>query len=157
LLSKSELGDAVWPDTAVEEDDLDKSIHATRNAQGEKTREHKFIETIRKHGYRFVADVRVIDKGSTPPEPENVHKAETGAERLEVPEEPAAELEHGTNSPPQTAPASFYRPAAAAAETLNLVHPIGKKVLTCPAKGNIFNLITIFRKPLCSEILTTTT
>ncbi len=65
LVTKSELLDAIWPDTAVEENNLNKSIHAIRNALGEKPREQKYIETVLKHGYRFIADVRRVDSSPT--------------------------------------------------------------------------------------------
>jgi DNA-binding winged helix-turn-helix (wHTH) protein len=58
LLSKEALLSAVWANSFVEENNLDKCIHALRRALGEKPGEQKFIETIRKHGYRFVAEVK---------------------------------------------------------------------------------------------------
>jgi len=61
LVTKNELFDAVWPDTAVEENNLNKSIHAIRHALGEKLREPKYIETVPKHGYRFVTGVKRVD------------------------------------------------------------------------------------------------
>lgn len=57
LLTKQELLDRVWPDSFVEENNVDKCIYAIRNALGEKTDEETYIETVRKHGYRFVAEV----------------------------------------------------------------------------------------------------
>ncbi len=62
LIPKDELLSAVWPDTTVEENNLGKAIHAIRHCLGEKTGEQRYIETIPKHGYRFVAAVnRVFD------------------------------------------------------------------------------------------------
>ena len=61
LISKDELFEAVWPDTFVEENNLDKAIHSIRQFLGEKAGEQRYIETIRRHGYRFVAEVRRID------------------------------------------------------------------------------------------------
>ena len=61
LIPKDELFEAVWPDTFVEENNLDKAIHSIRQFLGEKAGEQKYIETIRRHGYRFVAEVRRID------------------------------------------------------------------------------------------------
>src|SRR5687767_13666583 len=61
LISKDELFEAVWPDTFVEENNLDKAIYSIRQFLGEKAGEQKYIETIRRHGYRFVAEVRRID------------------------------------------------------------------------------------------------
>lgn len=57
LLSKESLISAVWPNTFVEENNLDKCIWHIRRSLGEKPGEDKYIETIRKHGYRFVAKV----------------------------------------------------------------------------------------------------
>ncbi len=58
LLGKSELIDQIWPDSFVEENNLDKCIHAIRQVLGEKAGGQKYIETVRKHGYRFVGAVR---------------------------------------------------------------------------------------------------
>jgi DNA-binding winged helix-turn-helix (wHTH) protein/TolB-like protein len=60
LVSKSELLSHVWPDAFVEENNLNKSIHAIRRALGEKNGDQKFIETVKKHGYRFIAEVTQI-------------------------------------------------------------------------------------------------
>ena len=48
---------AVWPDTIVEENNLGKAVHAIRRCLGEGQGEQKYIETVPKHGYRFVAKV----------------------------------------------------------------------------------------------------
>ena len=64
LISKDELFEAVWPDTFVEENNLDKAIHSIRQFLGEKAGEQRYIETIRKHGYRFVAEVRRVEPGN---------------------------------------------------------------------------------------------
>jgi len=61
LVTKQELLESVWPDSFVEENNLDKCIHAIRQALGETPREDRYIETVRKHGYRFVAEVSRID------------------------------------------------------------------------------------------------
>jgi DNA-binding winged helix-turn-helix (wHTH) protein len=61
-LSKQELIDQIWPDSFVEENNLDKCVHAIRHVLGEKPGEQKFIETVRKHGYRFVATVKTLER-----------------------------------------------------------------------------------------------
>ena len=61
LLTKQELIDQIWPDSFVEENNLDKCVHAIRHVLGEKPGEQKFIETVRKHGYRFVATVKTLE------------------------------------------------------------------------------------------------
>ncbi len=62
LVRKEELMNQVWADSFVEENNLDKCIFAIRRALGEKPGEQKYIETVRKHGYRFVAEVRRVEE-----------------------------------------------------------------------------------------------
>jgi len=56
-ISKDELMAAIWPDTVVEENNLNKNISALRQLLGEKPGEHRFIATVPGKGYRFVASV----------------------------------------------------------------------------------------------------
>ncbi|HUR96618.1 MAG TPA: winged helix-turn-helix domain-containing protein [Pyrinomonadaceae bacterium] len=72
LVEKDELLSTVWADSFVEENNLNKSIHAIRRALGESNGDQKFIETVKKHGFRFVAEVtsakprtRLADTGAT--------------------------------------------------------------------------------------------
>ena len=58
LVRKEELIERVWRDTIVEEGNLNVIIHTLRKALGDDPREHKYIETVAKCGYRFVAEVR---------------------------------------------------------------------------------------------------
>ena len=60
-VSKTELIDVVWPETAVEENNLTQQISALRKVFGERAGDHKFIVTIPGRGYRFVAVVRTIE------------------------------------------------------------------------------------------------
>ncbi len=60
LLEKEELMNRLWPDTAVEEANLTQNIFEVRKALGEVPGEQRFIATIARRGYRFVADVRAI-------------------------------------------------------------------------------------------------
>ena len=63
LVGKEELLRVVWPDQFVEEGNLNKSISTLRQALGESAASNKYIETVPKHGYRFVADVRAVGVG----------------------------------------------------------------------------------------------
>jgi TolB-like protein/DNA-binding winged helix-turn-helix (wHTH) protein/tetratricopeptide (TPR) repeat protein len=56
-LEKDELLRRVWGDTFVEEVTLAKNISLLRRALGEGENEQRYIETISKFGYRFVAPV----------------------------------------------------------------------------------------------------
>jgi DNA-binding winged helix-turn-helix (wHTH) protein/TolB-like protein/Tfp pilus assembly protein PilF len=58
ILEKETLLQKVWPDTVVEEATLAQNISTLRKALGEGDSEYQYIETVPKHGYRFVATVR---------------------------------------------------------------------------------------------------
>ncbi len=58
LVDKEELFQTVWPDTIVEESNLSSNIALIRKALGDGENGQKFIETVPKRGYRFVAEVR---------------------------------------------------------------------------------------------------
>ena len=57
VVEKSELMNAIWPDTFVEEANLTQSISILRKALGERAGEHRYIVTVPGRGYRFVASV----------------------------------------------------------------------------------------------------
>ncbi|CAN5357486.1 hypothetical protein BH20ACI2_BH20ACI2_29260 [soil metagenome] len=60
VAEKEELMEAIWPDTAVEENNLTQNISALRRVLGEKHRENRFIATVPGRGYKFVAEVRKV-------------------------------------------------------------------------------------------------
>src|SRR5215213_3345742 len=55
-LTKNELMDALWRDTYVDENNLAVTVMMLRKAFGETAFDKKFIETVPKRGYRFVAE-----------------------------------------------------------------------------------------------------
>jgi Tol biopolymer transport system component/DNA-binding winged helix-turn-helix (wHTH) protein len=57
-VTKDELLNRVWPDTAVNENNLARQISSLRRALGQRPDEHDFVVTIPGHGYRFVAAVQ---------------------------------------------------------------------------------------------------
>jgi TolB-like protein/Flp pilus assembly protein TadD len=66
LVSKNDLMTAVWPETTVEENNLDRNISAVRKALGQKIAGPQYIETVPRVGYRFVAQVSEVADGATP-------------------------------------------------------------------------------------------
>jgi TolB-like protein/DNA-binding winged helix-turn-helix (wHTH) protein len=60
LLQKEELLKEVWPDTFVEEGNLNRNISILRKALGEDPAGKPYIETVPKRGYRFVGSVRTV-------------------------------------------------------------------------------------------------
>ena len=57
LVTHQELLDAVWPDCVVEPQAVKKRILDVRNALGDRPKNSRFIETVPKRGYRFIAPV----------------------------------------------------------------------------------------------------
>ncbi|HET9794264.1 MAG TPA: tetratricopeptide repeat protein, partial [Thermoanaerobaculia bacterium] len=63
IVTKGELMASLWPGTAVEEGNLTKNIWLIRRALGEAEGENRYIETVPKAGYRFVAALRRVAPG----------------------------------------------------------------------------------------------
>jgi len=59
LLEKEELMRRLWPDSFVEEGSLAQNVSLLRKALGESDAQ-KFIETVPRRGYRFIASVRGV-------------------------------------------------------------------------------------------------
>jgi DNA-binding winged helix-turn-helix (wHTH) protein/Tfp pilus assembly protein PilF len=62
LVTKDAILSTVWPGAFVEDGNIGKVIHAIRRALGDRSGESAYIETVPKHGYRFIADVTSIGK-----------------------------------------------------------------------------------------------
>jgi DNA-binding winged helix-turn-helix (wHTH) protein/tetratricopeptide (TPR) repeat protein len=60
IVEKEALLRQIWPDTFVEENSLNKNVHALRRLLGGSEGQESFIETIPKRGYRFTAKIREI-------------------------------------------------------------------------------------------------
>lgn len=59
LITKEEIMREIWSDSNVEENNLTVSMSTLRRILGESAGRPQFIETVQKHGYRFVASVRI--------------------------------------------------------------------------------------------------
>ena len=57
IVEKKELMNRLWPDTFVEESNLTFNIQQLRKALGDDARRPRFIETVARRGYRFIAQV----------------------------------------------------------------------------------------------------
>ncbi len=60
MVGRDELMERIWPGTFVEDNRLSDNISTLRKFLSDSTRNPQFIETIPKHGYRFVAGVREV-------------------------------------------------------------------------------------------------
>src|SRR6185436_1748278 len=72
LVLKDQLLDAVWPDTHVADGVLKVCMAEIRKALGDSATAPRFIETVHRRGYRFVAKVTYADSANA---------AAVGAER----------------------------------------------------------------------------
>src|ERR1700684_757759 len=61
LVTREELQAQLWPRTTVDFDHgLNKAISKIREALGDSAENPRFIETVARRGYRFLADVAVV-------------------------------------------------------------------------------------------------
>ncbi|MEE4173126.1 MAG: winged helix-turn-helix domain-containing protein [Xanthomonadales bacterium] len=68
VLSKDELLDQLWPRQTVTEANLSQTVYAVRKALGESARQARWIETVPRLGYRFVASAPAGGRGTPSPE-----------------------------------------------------------------------------------------
>jgi DNA-binding winged helix-turn-helix (wHTH) protein/TolB-like protein/Flp pilus assembly protein TadD len=65
LLTKDALFDSLWPGLVVEENNLNQVVYALRRALGDDG--NRFIQTVPRRGFRFVAAVSVNPSTAAPP------------------------------------------------------------------------------------------
>jgi TolB-like protein/DNA-binding winged helix-turn-helix (wHTH) protein/Flp pilus assembly protein TadD len=91
LVSREELRAKIWPQTIVDFDHgLNKAISKIRDALGDSAENPRFIETVARRGYRFLADVAVVQNGSS--------ETVAGDPALQAAVAPLAGLEGGMSS-----------------------------------------------------------
>src|SRR6202453_5205287 len=74
VITREELRSRVWPNESFGDFDqaLNISIGKLRSALGDSAENPRFIETLPKRGYRFIADVSVVDTDARPERQEPV-------------------------------------------------------------------------------------
>lgn len=65
LVRKGDLLEAVWPGVIVEENYLAVTVSRIRTALGDEAQSPRYVETVPRFGYRFVAEVEVIPAAAT--------------------------------------------------------------------------------------------
>jgi TolB-like protein/DNA-binding winged helix-turn-helix (wHTH) protein len=66
VVTREELQLKLWPQTTVDFDHgVNKAISKIREALGDSAENPRFIETVARRGYRFLADVTVVDSEKT--------------------------------------------------------------------------------------------
>src|SRR5579872_5565071 len=96
LVEKDELMRIVWPGSFVEEGNLAVTVSLIRKALNDDRGHHKYIETVSKRGYRFVAEVKRLEDNAlaiaTGRETEQTHPRLV-SQGVIVPEPPPANAE----------------------------------------------------------------
>ncbi len=81
LLRKEELMQRLWPDSVVEDNNLDHNISKLRRALQDGANGQRFIETVPRQGYRFVAEVQQLSSNSRLPRLESLPENESPLEQ----------------------------------------------------------------------------
>jgi DNA-binding winged helix-turn-helix (wHTH) protein len=126
LLDKNTLMDALWPGLVVEENNLSQTISALRRALGDESQDSRFIQTVPRRGFRWVAEVRKVqDAAARAVEPspgvEEPAPAETAPSAPSLDAAPASAAIAGTESPNE---GSFRASREAAADQSFLARAI---------------------------------
>ena len=80
LVTREELRSRIWPRTVVDFDHgLNKAISKIRDALGDSGDNPRFVETVARRGYRFLADVVPLEETGVAPEPVPAQVAPRGA------------------------------------------------------------------------------
>ncbi len=83
LVTRGELRNRLWPGTVVDFDHgVNKAISKIREALGDSAENPRFVETVARRGYRFLAEVAVIDATHD-------RQPEAAPDRLARPRDPA--------------------------------------------------------------------
>jgi len=91
LVTREELRKKIWGETVVDFDHgLNKAVNKIREALGDSAENPRFVETVARRGYRFLADVSPIDTaGNRQPDPESEDLAlPSDSHRLETADVP---------------------------------------------------------------------
>jgi TolB-like protein/DNA-binding winged helix-turn-helix (wHTH) protein/Tfp pilus assembly protein PilF len=130
-LEKGRLMEALWPGVVVEENNLNQLILTVRRALGDDPQDSRYVQTIPRRGFRFVAAVRPwpADAATAPATPTGPAEAPAS---VELPAEPAAASHPGatpTPAPPARPPWPRRLVVAAALAVVALAAVLGGRAL----------------------------
>jgi len=147
VVVKEELMELVWPDTAVEEGNLNRHVSTIRKLLGESPHDHRYIVTVPGRGYRFVAEVKeVLEEKSAGIR----HETRGSGEGVEI--GPDAQGKKGVVQPISVSAPSIVRPATVAHRSFLRTHyawAAGGAVVCLLGLATVFGL-GLRRKPVVS-------
>jgi TolB-like protein/DNA-binding winged helix-turn-helix (wHTH) protein/Tfp pilus assembly protein PilF len=89
LVTREELRLRLWPQTVVDFDHgLNKAINKVRDALGDSAESPRFIQTVSRRGYRFLADVTEVSPGQVETTPGGIASGDSGTRADPRPAEP---------------------------------------------------------------------
>jgi DNA-binding winged helix-turn-helix (wHTH) protein/tetratricopeptide (TPR) repeat protein len=141
VVSKDELMTALWPRGFVDESNLTKHVWLIRKALGDGEHDARYIETVAKVGYRFVAPVRRAERGDDAPNMAApaampVASADAGAGATAPLRDAPAATPEGDASPDATRPPTLREAR----------HPPGRAVLAVAAVAGLLTVLRVVRQ-----------
>src|ERR1700678_427231 len=109
LLTREEISRELWPDgTFVDfEHGVNSAVNRIREALRDTASNPRFVETLARRGYRFVAPVERIAPADNPP-PVNESPSSTPGEQMAIPAEPEPKPRSGFLATAQDLPKTSY-------------------------------------------------
>jgi eukaryotic-like serine/threonine-protein kinase len=93
IVEKDELMRRLWPDTFVEEANLTFNVQQLRKSLCDNARSPRYIGTVARRGYRFIADVEAVLSDSSPILGQNNQSSEPSDVRSVVGDELSGQIE----------------------------------------------------------------
>jgi DNA-binding winged helix-turn-helix (wHTH) protein len=113
LLTREEISRELWPEgTFVDyEHGVNSAVNRIREALGDTAGSPRFVETLARRGYRFVAPVERIDEDQNPPAPVSRPgpKSSMAAPQQETPAQPEGQFRRHILASPQDLPRTSHR------------------------------------------------
>jgi Tol biopolymer transport system component/DNA-binding winged helix-turn-helix (wHTH) protein len=81
VVTKDELLDAIWTGTFVTPNVLTRAVAQIRKGLGDESQDARYIETLAKRGYRFIAPVTIVPSKSVDPPDAPIAASATSIER----------------------------------------------------------------------------
>lgn len=110
LVTKNELMESVWKDTAVTDDVLVQCVKEIRRALGDSSHHPRFIKTVPKAGYRFISPVESLSNGASSYRTEEITRIEL---EFEEDTDPGVSQNQKAKTPALSPPQKDHRPAFA--------------------------------------------
>ena len=110
LLTREEISRELWPEgTFVDyEHGVNSAVNRIREALGDSAGNSRFVQTLARRGYRFVAPVERIQAGENPSNPAATTTPQTEKDRPSPPKEPEGKLFGRILASPQELPKASY-------------------------------------------------